>query len=121
VLSTPGAPTGLVRVPRLADVERLDLAVYAAIAATPSPALDSAMGRLTQAADHSKLWFAAAFPSGHGAAAFAAIPLRALASVVAYSRVHTGVHYPSDVIAGALVGVSLAELTGRALRRRMPG
>jgi membrane-associated phospholipid phosphatase len=35
--------------------------------------------------------------------------------------VHTGVHYPGDVIAGALVGVSLAELTGRALRRRMPG
>ncbi len=30
-----------------------------------------------------------------------AIPIRALASLVAYSRVHTGVHYPADVLAGA--------------------
>jgi undecaprenyl-diphosphatase len=41
--------------------------------------------------------------------------LRALAVTVAYSRVHTGVHYPGDVIAGALTGVTLAELTGRAI------
>src|SRR4029453_7255427 len=66
-------------------------------------------------------------PPGHSAAAFgfatgvgavlpgAAIPLRALAVPVAYSRVHTGVHYPGDVIAGALTGVTLAELTGRAI------
>ena len=52
------------------------------------------------------------FPSGHSAAAFAfaagagrALPstapaLTALATLVAYSRVHTGVHYPGDVIAG---------------------
>jgi len=70
-----------------------------------------------------------AFPSGHSAAAFAfasgvgevapgaAIPLRALAVVVAYSRVHSGVHYPGDVIAGALTGVTLAELTSRAVFR----
>jgi hypothetical protein len=48
------------RPPWLADVERLDVAVYAAIAATPSPVLDRAMGRLTRAADHSKLSLAAA-------------------------------------------------------------
>jgi membrane-associated phospholipid phosphatase len=69
------------------------------------------------------------FPSEHSAAAFAfatgvggvlpgaAISLRALACVVANSRVHTGVQSPSDVIAGALVGVSRAKLTGRALHR----
>jgi membrane-associated phospholipid phosphatase len=68
------------------------------------------------------------FPSGHSAAAFAfatgvgevsptaAIPLRALAAAVSYSRVHTGVHYPGDVIAGALTGVTIGQLTSRGLR-----
>ena len=67
------------------------------------------------------------FPSGHSAAAFAfatgvghvlpsaAVPLRALAALVAYSRVHTGVHYPGDVVAGALIGSALAQLATRAL------
>jgi undecaprenyl-diphosphatase len=70
------------------------------------------------------------FPSGHSAAAFAfatgvghtmpraAVPLRALAAIVAYSRVHTGVHYPGDVVAGALLGEALAQGTIRALERR---
>jgi undecaprenyl-diphosphatase len=70
------------------------------------------------------------FPSGHSATAFAfatgvghvlpstAIPLRGLAAVVAYSRVHAGVHYPGDVVAGALIGTMLAQLTVRALDRR---
>jgi membrane-associated phospholipid phosphatase len=69
------------------------------------------------------------FPSGHAASAFAfatgvgsvlprdSIPIRALATVVAYSRVHTGVHYPADVIAGAFLGTTLAQLTARALDR----
>ena len=50
------------------------------------------------------------FPSGHSASAFAfatvvghhlpvlGVPTRFLAGAVAYSRVHTGVHYPADVI-----------------------
>ena len=62
-----------------------------------------------------------AFPSGHSAAAFAfatgvgqvlpaaGVPLRALASLVAYSRVHTGVHYPGDVVVGALIGGAVAQ------------
>jgi membrane-associated phospholipid phosphatase len=69
------------------------------------------------------------FPSGHSASAFAfatgagaalpaaSAPLRALATLVGYSRVHTGVHYPADVLAGAFIGVSAAELAGRLLRR----
>ncbi len=69
------------------------------------------------------------FPSGHAASAFAfatgvgsilpreAIPIRMLAAAVAYSRVHTGVHYPADAIAGALLGTALAQLTARALDR----
>ncbi|WP_051732732.1 phosphatase PAP2 family protein [Kitasatospora phosalacinea] len=58
----------------------------------------------------------ASFPSGHTASAFAfatgvashlpwaAAPLGLLAASVGYSRVHTGVHYPGDVVAGALLG-----------------
>ena len=65
------------------------------------------------------------FPSGHSAsaAAFAAgvaleSPLRAapvavLAAGVAYGRVHTGVHYPSDVVAGVVVGVASAVVVRR--------
>jgi len=57
------------------------------------------------------------FPSGHSAAAFAfttaacaelpvLVPtLVPLAGAVAYSRVHTGVHYPSDVAAGVGIGI----------------
>jgi diacylglycerol kinase family enzyme len=59
------------------------------------------------------------FPSGHSAsaAAFATgaaleLPVSAavlgpLAGAVAYSRVHVGVHYPSDVLVGAAVGVGV--------------
>ncbi len=73
------------------------------------------------------------FPSGHSAAAFAfatgvgqvlpavGFPLRALAALVAYSRVHTGVHYPGDVLAGALLGGAFAQVTGRALERGAVG
>ena len=60
------------------------------------------------------------FPSGHTAAAFAFAtsvghvlpvagpPLHALATVVGYSRVHTGVHHPSDTVVGALLGTTVA-------------
>lgn len=58
------------------------------------------------------------FPSGHSASAFAfaaavgrdmpalALGLSLLAAAVAYSRVHTGVHYPGDTIIGAVIGAS---------------
>lgn len=172
------------------QLDGLDRAVFRAVAATPTPSLDRAFGLLSRAADHSKLWVAAAallaasgpsgrraaadglaavavtsavvnlglkplggrrrpsqagehvpegrqvempestsFPSGHSGSAFAfatavadtlppvAAPLQALATLVAYSRVHTGVHYPGDVIVGSTVGSVVGPLTGYALRR----
>jgi undecaprenyl-diphosphatase len=46
-----------------------------------------------------------------------AAPLGALAAAVVVSRVATGAHYPSDVLAGAAIGVGAAVLTRRVLRR----
>ncbi len=174
------------------EAERIDAALYATIAGTPTPALDKSMRRLSHAANYSRLSITAAaalaltggatgrraarsglasvavtativniaikplsrrrrpdrvaeevplerqvrmpistsFPSGHSAAAFAfatgvgavmptaGIPLRTLAALVAYSRVHTGVHYPGDVIGGSLIGTALGQVTTRALYRR---
>ncbi len=50
-----------------------------------------------------------------------AVPLRALATAVAYSRVHTGVHYPGDVVVGSLIGATIGEavsLSAHVARRR---
>ena len=174
------------------DLGRLDRAVYAAIAETPTPQLDATMRRLTTAANHSKIWLATAgvlavaggsvgrraarsgvasigaasfvvnvvikpfarrprpdrdaedvpderevpmprstsFPSGHSASAFAfatgvghELPiagavLRLAAGWVAYSRVHTGVHYPTDVVVGSILGAAIAEVSA-PLRERI--
>jgi hypothetical protein len=45
-------------------------------------------------------------------------PSPSAVAVVAYSRVHTGVHYPSDVIAGTVSGVALAPVAVTAVGRR---
>ncbi|HXB15970.1 MAG TPA: phosphatase PAP2 family protein [Solirubrobacteraceae bacterium] len=80
-------------------------------------------------ARHVRMPASTSFPSGHTAAAvaFAAgagrvlppvrIPLYALAGAVGYSRVHTGVHYPGDVLGGAALGVLAAKLTAGVCRR----
>ena len=41
----------------------------------------------------------------------------ALATLVAYSRVHTGVHYPGDVIVGSTVGSIVGPLASYAVQR----
>jgi len=184
--------TARLRGPWRTELRRLDVAVYAAVAATPSPVLDRAFRRISRAGDHSALWLGCAaalalgggrrgrraatdglasiavtsavvnlvlkplggrtrpdrelhavplarhvpmprttsWPSGHAASAFAfaagvasaspvlGLPIGAAAALVAYSRVHTGVHYPVDVVAGAVTGGALAPLVVAALDRR---
>ena len=56
------------------------------------------------------------FPSGHTATAFACatvlssfvprwrVPLFVLATLIGLSRIYNGMHYPTDVLAGALLG-----------------
>ena len=174
------------------EIGKLDIALYAAGAATPTPRLDRYLRSLSRAADHSKLWIGTAaalattggrpgqraavnglasiavssavvnlllkplsrrrrpdrrakedaslrhvamprstsFPSGHAASAFAfatgvgmalpgtGLPITATAALIAYSRVHTGVHCPSDAVAGSVIGAGLAPAVVAALDHR---
>jgi membrane-associated phospholipid phosphatase len=65
------------------------------------------------------------FPSGHTSSSFntatslsiaypkwyVIVPSYTYCSIMAYSRMHIGVHYPSDVFAGAILGVGSAYLS----------
>ena len=69
------------------------------------------------------------FPSGHASSAFCAATVLSdgssplaplwwgLAAVVAASRVHVGIHHPSDVVAGAALGIALGAVARSVLRR----
>jgi undecaprenyl-diphosphatase len=178
----------------LGEINKLDQAVYAAVATSPTPTIDAGLRKLSDAANYSRISggisiglavlggsagrkaafrgmasigvtsavlnaavkpiahrarpdrdgaavpaarhvrmpTSHSFPSGHSASAFAFAvgvghvlpwsipPLVLLAAGVAYSRVHTGVHYPGDVIIGSLSGLILAEGTNTALDRLLP-
>lgn len=70
------------------------------------------------------------FPSGHTACSFAAayayyrcstqkrwgIAALVLAGLIGFSRLYVGVHYPTDVIGGALIGIFAAWLASVAVK-----
>ncbi len=74
------------------------------------------------------------FPSGHTAEVFALAfsmlfilknkiafyIFLAWAIIVAYTRLATGVHYPSDVLAGALIGAAMAYLIAKLFEKYLP-
>ena len=83
-------------------------------------------------ARHVRMPTSTSFPSGHSASAFAfaegvaasepalGAGLRVLAAAVSYSRVHTGVHFPGDVIAGVLIGMTAGRLGSFAVTHALP-
>lgn len=78
---------------------------------------------------HVRMPDSTSFPSGHSASGFAfatsvggqlplaGFVLRFLAAAVAYSRVHTGVHYPGDAAVGSLIGGGVGGVVSLAARR----
>lgn len=72
------------------------------------------------------------FPSGHSANSFACawaifrgakkrygVPALILAALISLSRLYVGVHYPTDVICGVIIGIAMAEIGVRLMRKRV--
>ena len=72
------------------------------------------------------------FPSGHTAYSFASatvvamyygkwgIPAFVLASMIGISRIYLAMHWPTDVVAGAMIGIVVAIVCVTLLRRSIP-
>ncbi|MDO4740951.1 MAG: phosphatase PAP2 family protein [Eubacteriales bacterium] len=73
------------------------------------------------------------FPSGHTACSFAGawamrrtldkkfwIPAMVLAVLISLSRLYVGVHYPTDILGGVIVGTFAAEAVYRLIKKFVP-
>ena len=89
----------------------------------PNPELDTDHGSLPYGLHRP---ITSSFPSGHATAAFTAAVLLAegrnfgagyfgLAALVAASRVYVGLHHPSDVVVGSMLGLAFGALAKRVL------
>jgi undecaprenyl-diphosphatase len=70
----------------------------------------------------------ASFPSNHAAAAFAVAASIwlwrrkdgwvwfVLAALIGFSRIWSGIHYPTDIIGGAILGILIAVVIGKLMR-----
>jgi membrane-associated phospholipid phosphatase len=94
------------------------------------PRIETAVIGLAKTGESGLIWYALAgrgaalwgrsYPSAHATASFAGArvlskalptgPVYALALAMALSRAYRGAHYPSDVIAGAVLGDAVAVL-----------
>jgi membrane-associated phospholipid phosphatase len=97
----------------LGDLAAIDDAVYRAVAATPSPALDRALARLSRAADHSVLWMGIGAGLAAGGRPGRRAAVAGLASVAVTSAVaNAGLKHlhrrPRPDAAGAGVGLGRA-------------
>ena len=77
------------------------------------PALSSTVTSLSFPSAHSTTSFAAAWALTRGDEGLPLVPVYALAKAMAVSRIYAGVHYPTDIAAGAAFGTALAELLER--------
>ena len=107
-----------------------DLLAFGIKAAVSRPRPFQAIPSVVPLVEHTA---GSSFPSGHAATSFAgAIALAwllprlrsaliVLAALVAFSRVYVGVHYPSDVLAGAVIGATIGLLAVALVRGRYDG
>ena len=78
------------------------------------PALSSTVTSLSFPSAHATTSFAAAWALTAGDDGLPRVPVYAVAKAMAASRVYVGVHYPTDIAAGAAFGTALAALLDTA-------